>query len=142
MNLKDIQAEAQKDLKLDLGNLTVLSLRIPLLHNKYYKILLMELAIQRKIKRHYDMLYRNRWRYYLGKEDDEVYEAEPFDEKVLRQDVGMYLAADEKLQEAKEKLEFQKEKVDYVQSTIQQINNLQWQIKNTITWQQFTQGSA
>ena len=142
MNLKDIQSEAQKDLKLDLGNLTVLSLRVPLLHNKYYKILLMELAIQRKIKRHYDMIYRNRWRYYLGKEDDEVYEAEPFDEKVLRQDVGMYLAADGKLQEAKERLEFQKEKVDYVQSTIQQINNLQWQIKNTITWQQFTQGSA
>ena len=62
MNLKDIQSEAQKDLKLDLGNLTVLSLRVPLLHNKYYKILLMELAIQRKIKRHYDMIYRNRWR--------------------------------------------------------------------------------
>ena len=51
----------------------------------------------------YRVLYRKKWEYYGGKSDPEVYRDNPFDHKILKQDIPLYLESDEELLHAKQK---------------------------------------
>ena len=54
----------------------------------------------------YRVLYRKKWEYYSGKSDPEVYRDNPFDHKILKQDLPIYLESDEELIKAKQKVEY------------------------------------
>ena len=51
----------------------------------------------------YNILKSKKWEYYSGKSDPEVYRDNPFDFKVLKQDLPIYLESDEELVRVKTK---------------------------------------
>ena len=70
----------------------------------------------------------------------QAYGWEPFNLKVLRQDLDMYIDQDDDIIDARQKMEIQKEKITLVEGIIQQINTRGFQIKNVIDWEKFKAG--
>ena len=89
-----------------------------------------------------DKLYREKWEYYSGKSDPQVYILKPFNLKILRTDVDKYINADEVVQKATQKVEYLKVVVDFLDRTLRQITNRTFTIKNAIDWKRFTSGAV
>jgi hypothetical protein len=143
MNIDDIKQMIQKDLHIKDTELDIESLRIPQLHNKYLNLLydekfkLQALRVKRKI------LVREKWEYYTGKMDEESLKQrgwEPFNLKILKQDVNLYIDSDSDLISIDSKLFLQQERVDFLQESIKAINNIQWHIRDAIAWRKFING--
>ena len=139
-SLEKLMSETDNDLKLDKLDLLRESLRTPYLYSKYLKYWTMCGLACSKVQKEYDILYKERWEYYNGKATDEVYREEPFDMKVIRGDIPMYLKADDKLAKVEEKLEYYKIRVEFLEKTLKNIENRNWNIKNAIEWKKFQEG--
>ena len=133
----------QKDLQIKDAELDKESLRIPQLHNKYLnllhdeKLMLQALRVKRK------MLLRDKWEYYTGKMDEDTLKKkgwEPFNLKILKQDVDMYIESDSDMIAVESKVFLQQERVEFLQETVKAINNLQWHIRDAIAWRKFING--
>ena len=140
MNLDEIQLSWEEDSKIDEDNLHTESTRIPSLHAKYYKILNNILLLKKLEENKFKQLKKEKWQYYTGKADPEVYIDKPFDHKVLRQDVDKYMDADEDLIKVLNKIDYFQVMLSYLDSILKTINNRTYQIKNSIEWQQFIRG--
>jgi len=144
MKLSELQAMWLADCKMDEMALDAESLKIPNLHSKYMEYWNEEVLNQRRLEQEYKSEFKIRWEYYSGKlseEELEEYNLEPFLQKVLRQDLDIYLDSDKKLQEIKSKIEYTKQKVNYVESIIKQLNGRGYLIKNAIDFIRFQTGS-
>ncbi len=97
MTLEELQILADKDLKLNDTELDLESLKTPQLHNKYLKELTKFKLLLAKADSEYKILRRNKWEYYTGKANPQVYVDKPFDLKILKTDIDKYLEADEDL---------------------------------------------
>lgn len=140
MQFSEISAMADEDLKIDDTELDIESLRTPQLHNKYMKLYA---QFSSKLKQTQDTrktLYKEKWEYYTGKAPAEVYVEKPFDLKILKNDVQMYIEADSEYQEITQKEAYFNTVVDYLQKTIQQIANRSFAINNAIKWKMFLHG--
>ena len=140
MDLETLQNQADVDLKIDDTELDLESIRTPQLHNKYLKLFTKYSLQLKKVKDDYDGLYKFKWEYYTGKSTMEVYQAEPFDLKVLKADVHIYLNADSELQKLGQRQEYLKVVVVYIERVLREINNRNWNIRNTIEWKKFLHG--
>jgi len=140
MKLVELQEMVDIDLKIDDTELDMESSRTPQLHNKYLKIYTQCSLQLKKTRDDRKSLYRNKWEYYTGKADPSVYVDKPFDLKVLKADVGMYIDADIEYQEITQKEEYIKTMVDYLERILKQITSRQWEIRNTIEWKKFLHG--
>ena len=139
--LKELQEEAKSDLAIiSLEHLDQESYKNQLIKPKWleYKTRFELLKTQSNIK--HSRLYRDKWEYYTGKSPAEVYANKPFDLKVLKADVGIYIDADDEMQELGKKIEYVKTIVNYLERILREINNRNWNIKNTIAWKQFLHG--
>ena len=144
MKLSELQAMWLADCKMDEMALDAESLKIPNLHSKYLEYWNEEVLNQRRLEQEYKSEFKIRWEYYSGKlseEELEEYNLEPFLQKVLRQDLDIYLDSDKRLQEIKSKIEYTKQKVNYVESIIKQLNGRGYLIKNAIDFVRFQTGS-
>ena len=141
MNLDEIQAQAEKDLKIDDTELDVESLNTPILHAKYLKHYSTYSLMLTKAQSEYSQLYKQKWIFYTGKADPEEYKKVNFELKVLRQDVSTFIEADEEIIKQKQKVSYLKVVCSYLENTLKQINNRGFQIKNAIDWKRFTEGS-
>ena len=140
MNLVELQNEADRDLKIDDTELDLESIRTPQLHNKYLKLYSKSSLLYKNALDEYNSLYRFKWEYYTGKSDNKVYQEEPFNLKVLKADVHIYLNADTELQKLDQKAEYLKQVCNYLERVLKEINNRNWNIKNTIDWKKFLHG--
>lgn len=140
MRLDEIQAEIEKDSAINNGALDTESLRIPMLHSKYYNIFIAELRVLKGVEQEYRRLKKERHQYYLGQASDEVYKEEPQNFKILRQDLELYLDADPKLSDLKTKFEVQKMKTELVESFIKTLNTRNFLIKNALEFIRFKHG--
>ena len=140
MDLETLQNQADVDLKIDDTELDLESIRTPQLHNKYLKLFTKYSLQLKKVKDDYDGLYKFKWEYYTGKATMNVYQAEPFDLKVLKADVHIYLNADAELQKLGQRQEYLKVVVVYIERVLREINNRNWNIRNTIEWKKFLHG--
>ena len=140
MNLDEIQLSWEEDSKIDEDNLHSESTKIPSLHAKYYRILNNILLMKKLEENKFKQLKKEKWQYYTGKADPEVYIEKPFDHKVLRQDVDKYMDADEDLIKILSKMDYYQVMLNYLDSILKTINNRTYQIKNSIEWQQFIRG--
>ena len=140
MDLETLQNQADVDLKIDDTELDLESIRTPQLHNKYLKLFTKYSLQLKKAKDDYDGLYKFKWEYYTGKATLSVYKAEPFDLKVLKSDVHIYLNADEELQKLGQRQEYLNVVVVYLERVLREINNRNWNIRNTIEWKKFLHG--
>ena len=140
MDLETLQKQVDVDLKIDDTELDLESIRTPQLHNIYLKLFTKYSLQLKKVKDDYDGLYKFKWEYYTGKSTMEVYQAEPFDLKVLKADVHIYLNADAELQKLGQRQEYLKVVVVYIERVLREINNRNWNIRNTIEWKKFLHG--
>ena len=140
MNLDEIQLSWEEDSKIDEDNLHSESTKIPSLNAKYYRILNNILLMKKLEENKFKQLKKEKWQYYTGKADPEVYIDKPFDHKVLRQDVDKYMDADEDLIRILSKIDYFQVMLNYLDSILKTINNRTYQIKNSIEWQQFIRG--
>lgn len=140
MTLEELQDLADKDLKLNDTELDIESLKTPQLHNKYSKFHSKFSNLLKKAEQDRDRLLREKWEYYTGKSSPSVYQAKPFNLKILKQDVDKYLKSDEDLNKLEQKVTYIQSIVDYLDRTIRIISNRTFQIKNAIEWRKFTSG--
>lgn len=143
MHLDKIKEMAEKDLPIDDTELGTESVRIPQLHNKYLVIFHDERLTLRKAQADYRTLRRDKWEYYTGKMSQERLKElgwEPFQSKILRNDLDIYLESDKQLSDFQSKIEYQQEKVDYLEGILKGIAQRHWIIRNSIEWRKFTNG--
>ena len=140
MNLDEIQTLWEEDSKIDEDELHTESTKVPSLHAKYYRILNSILLLKKIEENKFKQLKKEKWQYYTGKADPEVYIDKPFDHKVLRQDVDKYMDADEDLIKITSKIDYYQIMLNYLDSILKTINNRTYQIKNSIEWQQSIRG--
>ena len=141
MNLDELQAQAEKDLKIDDTELDIESLNTPIIHAKYLKHYSTYSLMLTKAQSEYNQLYKKKWVFYTGKADPEEYKETNFELKVLRQDVGTFIEADEEIIKHTQKVSYLKTVCIYLENTLKQVNNIGFQIKNAIDWKRFTEGS-
>ena len=140
MELSDLFAETLKDLKIDDTELDRESLRTPYLYDKYLKVYITSGLEFTKHQKKYDVLKLEKFEYYTGKADPEVYKENPKGIKVLKGDLDLYLDADPDLRKVEESLGYMKAKVNFLEKTLKNIENRNWNIKNTIEWRKFLSG--
>ena len=141
MTLDELQAQAEKDLKIDNTELDLESLKTPQLHSQYLKTYSTYALMMKKAEGDYSKLHIKKWLFYTGKADPQEYKEKNFDLKVLRQDVDKFLDADDEIIKQRQKVEYLKQICNYCEQTLKQINNRTFQIKNAIEWKKFTMGS-
>ena len=142
MTLEELQAEAGKDLVIDDTELDTESLKTPILHNKYLQYYNKFNLLLKKSQWEERTLQREKWEYYTGKSDPSVYKEKPFDLKVLKNDVHIYINADEDIQKIQAKIIYQEAIVNYLEQILRMINNRSFTIKNAIEWRRFTSGAV
>ena len=86
------------------------------------------------------ILKKEKWMYYSGKAEPEVYIERPFDHKVLKPDMEKYLDADDDLIKSVSKIEYYQAMLSYLDSILKTILNRTYQIKNAIEFMKFTAG--
>ena len=140
MNLDELKLQVPKDLHIDDEHLDTESLKNQEIKTKYldhksrYELLLF------KAKGDYKRLYREKWEYYGGKADAKIYATKPFDLKVLKTDLSVYITADEEIIDAENKIGYLETVVDYIKGVIKSVDNRGWDIKNAIEWKKFEAG--
>jgi len=140
MNIDELYSEVERDIKIDDTELDLESIRTPQLHNKYLKIFTKHSLQYKKLQDDYKVLYRVKWEYYTGKASPEVYAEKPFELKVLKADIGIYMEADKDLQQLGQRMAYAKQIVEYLERILKEINNRNWNIRNTIEWKKFLHG--
>lgn len=144
MTIDEIKIQVELDVTIDANHLEDESIKIPQIHNKYLCILMDEKIILEKFESKFKILKRDKWLYYSGKMSKEELlkkSWEPFDLAIIKQDVDRFIESDEEIINLSNKIFIQKEKITYLESVIKIISNKIWNIRSTIEWIKFTQGS-
>jgi hypothetical protein len=140
MNIEEIQSLWELDSKIDPDNLHNESLKIPSLHSKYYNIYNNILLLKKMEENKYKILKKEKWLYYSGKADPDVYKDDPFDHKVLKPDIDKYMDADTDIIKSVSKIEYYQTMLNFLDSILKTILNRTYQIKNAIEYMRFTAG--
>ena len=114
MTLDELKAQVEKDLTINDERLDTESLRNQELYSKYL--------------------------YYGGKSDAKIYVTKPFDLKVLKTDLHVYIESDEDIIKSEHKVAYLESVIKYIDGILKSITNRQWDIKNAISWRQFEAG--
>ena len=131
----------EKDAKIDPDNLHTESLNIPVLHSKYYEIYNNIYLLRKKAEQQRKNIRHERYEYFSGKADPEVYVENPFPKKIRDKDtMQKYLDADEKLSGVSLKIDYYETMLRYLEEILKQITNRTYQIKNSIEFMRFTSG--
>ena len=140
-DLDTIQEMWEKDAKIDRDNLHDESLNIPSLHAKYFQIYNTIFLLRKKAEQQRKNIRHERYEYFSGKSDPDVYVQNPFPKKIRDKDtMTKYLDADEKLSNASLKIEYYDTMLTYLESILKVIQNRTYQIKNAIEFMRFNAG--
>jgi len=141
IDLPTLQLMWEKDSKIDIDNLHTESLNIPVLHAKYYDIYNNFMLLRKKAEQQKKNTRHERYEYYSGKADPDVYIKDPFPKKIRDKDtMNKYLDADERLSNVSMKIEYYDVILRYIEEILKQIGNRTYQIKNSIEFMRFTSG--
>ena len=141
INLDKIQSMWQEDCKIDIDNMHEESIKVPQLHSKYHEILNNLILLRTQAQKIQKSVRHERYEYYSGKADPDVYEREPFPKKVRDKDALIrYMDADDRVSDANLKVEYYDVMINYTESILKQISNRTYQIKNSIEWHKFQAG--
>ena len=141
MTLEELQKEAREDLAIiDQEKLDQESYKNQNIKPKWleYRTRYDQLLIMRKSD--HQRLWREKWEYYGGKADAKVYAAKPFDIKVLKTDLQMYIQSDDDILELQSKISYYESIVKYIDGVIKSIDNRGWDIRNATDWKKFEAG--
>ena len=141
MNLDQLKEEASQNLPItDQEHLDQEAYKNQILKPKWldYKTRFELLLV--KSKGDYQRLYRSKWEYYGGKADAKVYVAKPFDLKVLKTDLHMYINSDEEVVKLSDKISYLETVIKFIDGVIKSIDNRGWDIRNATEWKKFEAG--
>jgi uncharacterized protein YozE (UPF0346 family) len=143
IDLTGIQEMWEKDSKIDIDNLHTESINIPVLHAKYYDIYNNLMLLRKKAEQQKKNIRHERYEFYAGKADPDVYIETPFPKKIRDKDtMSKYLDADEKLSGVSLKIDYYEVMLKYIEEILKQITNRTYQIKNSIDYMRFTSGAG
>jgi len=141
VTLDSIQEMWEKDAKIDRDNLHEESLNIPSLHAKYFELYNTIFLLRKKAEQQRKNIRHERYEYFSGKADPEVYQKDPFAKKIRDKDtMTKYLDADEKLSNSSLKIDYYDTMLVYLESILKVIQNRTFQIKNAIEFMRFNSG--
>jgi hypothetical protein len=140
-DLDTIQKMWEKDSKIDIDNLHTESLNIPILHAKYFDLYNNILLLKKKAEQQKKNIRHQRYEYFTGKADPDVYVENPFPKKIRdKETLQGYLDSDEKLMQVSLKVDYYETMLSYVDSILKMIFNRTYQIKNSIEYMRFQSG--
>ena len=141
IDLDSIQRMWEQDSKIDSDNLHTESLNIPILHAKYFDLYNTIFLLRKKAEQQKRNIRHERYEYYSGKSDPEVYVENPFPKKIRDKDtMQKYLDADENLSKVCLKIDYYDTMLVYIESILKMIQNRTYQIKNAIEFMRFNAG--
>ena len=141
ITLEKLQEMWEKDAKIDRDNLHEESLNVPSLHAKYFELYNTIFLLRKKAEQQRKNIRHERYEYFSGKADPEVYQKYPFGKKIRDKDtMTKYLDADEKLSNSSLKIEYYDTMLTYIESILKVIQNRTYQIKNAIEFMRFNAG--
>jgi len=140
-DLDTIQKMWEEDCKIDADNLHTESLNIASLHAKYFDIYNNIVLLKKKAEQQRKNIRHDRYEYYTGKADPDIYVENPFPKKIRdKETLQKYLDADEKLSQVCLKIDYYDTMLNYIESILKMIQNRTFQIKNAIEFVRFTAG--
>ena len=140
-DLDTIQKMWEEDCKIDPDNLHTESLNIASLHAKYFDMYNNIVLLKKKAEQQRKNIRHDRYEYYTGKADPDVYVENPFPKKIRDKDtMQKYLDADEKLSAVCLKIDYYDAMLVYIESILKMIQNRTYQIKNAIEFMRFNAG--
>jgi hypothetical protein len=141
IDLDKIQIMWEEDSKIDPDNLHTESLNIPRLHSKYFELYNNILLLKKKAEQQRRNIRHQKYEYYTGKADPDVYIENPFPKKIRDKDaLQKYMDADESLSQSSLKVDYYEVMLNYLQDILKMIHNRTYQIKNSIEFMRFMSG--
>ena len=140
MTLEELKMEVYLSLKVNDERLDTEALKNQELYAKYLDHKSRFELLLHKAKGDYKKMYREKWEYYGGKADAKIYATKPFDLKVLKTDLHVYIESDEDIIKSEHKVAYLESVIKYIDGILESISNRQWDIKNAISWRQFESG--
>ena len=141
-SLEKLHDEWSKDSVINETELSKESAKIPKLHSKYLKVLsnhnLKVKAYDFEIKK----LRKLKWRYFTGKLDEDELKQLGWTQfpYILKNDVEIYMEADEDLTKLYLKKAFHEEVVEAARAIMKELNSRTYQIRAQIDWNKFING--
>ena len=141
IDLEKLQEMWEKDSKIDRDNLHEESLNIPSLHAKYFEVYNTIFLLRKKAEQQRKNIRHERYEYFSGKSDPDVYIQNPFPKKIRDKDtMTKYLDADQKLSNSSLKIEYYDTMLTYLESILKVVQNRTFQIKKAIEFMRFNAG--
>ena len=143
MDIENILEEWQTDCKMDRAHLDREAVTIPQLHHKYFKIMVSERLLMRKLEAEMKQLKLDKHEFYTQghtKETQDKGWTLPSKGLILKADLPMYMEADSEIVSLNLRIGYQLEKIDLLESIIKMVMNRNFQIKSAIDWIKFEQG--
>jgi|TARA_A200000159_G_scaffold132314_1_gene129834 hypothetical protein len=141
ITLDKLQEMWEKDSKINPDELHTESLNIPSLHAKYFELYNTIFLLRKKAEQQRKNIRHERYEYFSGKADPDVYIENPFPKKIRDKDtMTKYLDADEKLSTSNLKIDYYDTMLVYIESILKVIQNRTFQIKNAIEYMRFQSG--
>lgn len=141
ISLDEIQNMWKEDSEISIDDLHTESLKIPVLHSKYYEIYNNVTLLRKQALINYRTKKLERSNYYGGKADPDVYKEDPFPYKIRdKESMARYLDADEHLNKILLKIDYYDTILKYLEEIIKMISNRTYQIKNSIEFLRFQSG--
>ena len=137
MTLDELKLQVKKDLEVDDETLDKESYKNQELYAKYLDHKTNFELLLYKAKGDYKILFRDKWEYYGGKADAKIYVTKPFDLKVLKTDLSIYIESDEEIIKLEHKIAYLETTIKYIDGVLRSIQSRGWDIKNAISWNQF-----
>ena len=144
MKIEEIYTEWDKDSDIDTTDLGNESIKIPKLHNKYYKLYTNEKLLLRKHEAELKALKLAKYEFYTQGPSAETRDlgwSMPSRGMILKQEMPMYMEGDKEIIALSLKIGLQQEKVELLESIIKSLVNRGFQIKSSIDWHKFTMGA-
>ncbi len=141
IDLDTIQKMWEKDSHIDPDNLHTESLNIPSLHAKYFELYNTLFLLRKKAEQQRKNIRHERYEYFSGKSDPEIYVENPFPKKIRdKATMEKYMDADTKISNVSLKLDYYDAMLVYLESILKMISNRSFQIKNSIEFMRFNSG--
>jgi hypothetical protein len=144
MNIDQLQEMWETDSNIDDNYLGEQAIATPKLHAKYVKLLVQIKLKHTKLQSEYNMLRKNKFRYYRGEMSRDELQQLDWNQwqgvKPLKNEMDEFLTGDEDLNTLQVKTEYLQTMIYLLESILGQIKARDWQIKSAIEWKKFLAG--
>lgn len=140
MKISELEEMLKSDLAVSKDNLFQASIDTPVLHAKWMKFSTDEAYKLKVLHQRAAKLKKAKWEYYGHKARNKVYEKHPFDLKLTKGEIPMYIEADDDVQRLDLEIKQQEMLVDRLSEAVKSIQFRHTNIKNAIEWHKLMNG--